>query len=168
MSLTWNVSLDVCHQLKVGIGWTNLWRMWRAYKGDYATHARRLHDKYGLVVRLAPNLLDIDIPELFHVIYGTDNKFLKSDLYKSQGTFVDGKVVYHLFSEVNPAIHTQMKRPVARHYSVTAVQTMEPLMDDILMDLLHKLNERFVKTARPCRFGDWLAYCKLFLRISTD
>ncbi|KAK1981529.1 hypothetical protein LZ30DRAFT_689098 [Colletotrichum cereale] len=48
-----------------------------AISADYAPRIKKLHEKHGPVVRLGPNLLDIDFPELVKVIYGTDGKWKK-------------------------------------------------------------------------------------------
>jgi hypothetical protein len=38
---------------------------------------QELHKKYGPVVRIAPNVLDLDIPELIRTIYNTKADYLK-------------------------------------------------------------------------------------------
>lgn len=58
-------------------GWTNLWRLWQVITGEYAPRMKKLHDKYGPIVRIGPNLLDLDFPELSRVIYSTDGKWVK-------------------------------------------------------------------------------------------
>ena len=121
---------------------------------------KKLHEKYGPIVRIGPNLLDLDIPELYRVIYGTDGKWIKSDFYKNSSSIIDKKQVFHMFSEVDPALHAQIKRPVVRHYSVPAVLTLEPLMDSVIKDFINILQNRYVKTKKTCQFGDWLGYCK--------
>ncbi|KAK2049719.1 cytochrome P450 [Colletotrichum somersetense] len=140
-------------------GWTNLWRLWQVISADYAPRVKRLHEKHGPVVRLGPNLLDIDFPELVKVIYGTDGKWKKSDFYKNSSTIIDGKIVYHMFSETNNAEHARLKRPVVRHYSVPSMLAMEPLMDQTIAEFCDHLERRFVDTGEPCEFGDWLSYC---------
>ncbi|KAL1838075.1 hypothetical protein VTJ49DRAFT_3095 [Mycothermus thermophilus] len=137
--------------------WTNLYRLWHVYKGKYASHVKKLHEKYGPVVRLGPNMLDIDLPELCRVIYGTDG-WAKSDLYTINSPVVNGKILYNMFSEVDPARHAKTKRPVVRHFSVSAVQTLEPQVDSILTDFLKVLQQRYVETEKTCHFVDWLTY----------
>jgi hypothetical protein len=146
----------------VSPGWTNLWRLWQAVSGEYAPRMKKLHEKYGPVVRIGPNLLDLDIPDLSRVIYGTDGKWVKSDFYKNSSSMIDGKQVFHMFSEVDPTLHAQIKRPVVRHYSVPAVLAMEPLMDSVITDFINTLRKRYVETKKTCEFGDWLGYCELF------
>ena len=38
---------------------------------------KKLHEKYGPIVRIGPNLLDLDLPELSRVVYNTDGKWTK-------------------------------------------------------------------------------------------
>ena len=46
---------------------------------------KALHEKYGPVVRLGPDLLDLDYPGLIKTIYGTDNKYVKvSNMWPGQ------------------------------------------------------------------------------------
>ena len=58
-------------------GWTNLWREYQVYAANYGPTVKKLHEKYGPVVRIGPNLLDIDYPEISKVIYGTDGSWIK-------------------------------------------------------------------------------------------
>lgn len=58
-------------------GYTNLWRLYNVRTGKYELTMKRLHEKYGPVVRIGPNLLDLDYPELSKVLYGTDGKWRK-------------------------------------------------------------------------------------------
>lgn len=46
-------------------------------KGSYHVKIKELHEKYGPVVRIGPNTLDFDIPELIKTFYGTDGKWKK-------------------------------------------------------------------------------------------
>ncbi|KAH6843270.1 cytochrome P450 [Chaetomium sp. MPI-CAGE-AT-0009] len=139
-------------------GWTNLWRLWQVISGEYAPRMKKLHEKYGPIVRIGPNLLDLDIPELYRVIYGTDGKWVKSDFYKNSSSIIDGKITYHMFSEVDPTLHALIKRPVVRHYSVPAVLVMEPLMDTIIKEFIDTLQKRYVEPKKTCEFGEWLSY----------
>jgi hypothetical protein len=38
---------------------------------------KKLHDQYGPVVRIGPNLVDLDYPELIKTIYSTDEAWRK-------------------------------------------------------------------------------------------
>lgn len=45
--------------------------------GEYHLILKKLHNKYGPVVRIGPNLLDLDYPELSKTLYGTDEAWRK-------------------------------------------------------------------------------------------
>ncbi|KAH8666214.1 cytochrome P450 [Ilyonectria robusta] len=139
-------------------GWTNLWRLSQVISGDYAPRIKRLHDKYGPIVRLGPNLLDLDFPELSRVIYSTDGKWKKTDFYKNSSSIVNGRITYHMFSETGNVEHARLKRPVVRHYTVPSVRAMEPHMDKVIQDFCDHLQQRFVEPRKICDFGNWLAY----------
>lgn len=70
-------SILTCHIL---IGWTNLWRMLHVRQGKYHVVIHELHKKYGPVVRIGPNVLDLDIPELVKTIYNIKSEYLKVGL----------------------------------------------------------------------------------------
>ena len=46
-------------------------------RGEYHIHIKKLHEKYGPVLRIGPKTLDLDIPESAKVIYSTDGKWRK-------------------------------------------------------------------------------------------
>ncbi|KAI8271935.1 hypothetical protein K4K56_002839 [Colletotrichum sp. SAR 10_98] len=122
---------------------------------------KKLHDKYGPIVRLGPNLLDIDIPELIKIVSLLEEPMLsinQSDLYKNSSSIINGKITYHMFSETNNVEHARMKRPVVRHYSVPSVLAMEPHMDRCIDEFCDHLQKRFADTWEACVFGDWLAF----------
>ena len=43
--------------------------MYHAYKGDLHLVTKRLHEKYGPVVRMAPNYIDVDYPSLIKTCF---------------------------------------------------------------------------------------------------
>ncbi|KAG9255792.1 cytochrome P450 [Emericellopsis atlantica] len=139
-------------------GFTNLWRLRQAISADYAPRMKRLHEKHGPVVRIGPNLLDIDYPELSRTVYNTDGKWKKTDFYKNSSSIINGKITYHMFSEVDQVEHARLKRPVVRHYSVPSVRAMEPHMDAVIQEFIDHLQARFVDTRAECPLGEWLAY----------
>lgn len=59
------------------IGWTNLWRMFHVRQGQSHLVIQELHRKYGPVVRIGPNVLDLDVPGLIKTIYNTKANYLK-------------------------------------------------------------------------------------------
>ncbi|KAK4652259.1 hypothetical protein QC762_609560 [Podospora pseudocomata] len=120
---------------------------------------KRLHDKYGPVVRIGPNLLDLDYPELSKVLYGTDGKWRKTEFYHNNSALVNGKITYHMFSTTDQTEHAQMKRPIVKHYSLGSVLALESHMDNVLGELMQQLDNRFAKCGQgTCDFGEWVAF----------
>ncbi|ODA79240.1 hypothetical protein RJ55_04833 [Drechmeria coniospora] len=143
-------------------GWTNLWRFALVVRKQYPWTIKRLHETYGPVVRIGPNTLDLDLPELAKTIYGTDGKWVKTRFYNVNSALVDGRIVYNIFSTTDRAEHARMKRPVAKFYSPGAVLAMEPLVDAVLSDLCRHLEARFIDNGngdKECDLGSWIAYC---------
>ncbi|KAK7942479.1 Cytochrome P450 monooxygenase vrtE [Apiospora aurea] len=141
-------------------GWTNWWRFFLVRTGSYHIGIKRLHDKHGPVVRIGPNTLDIDYPELIKKFYGTDGKWEKTEFYQNNSAIVDGKITYHLFSETNQKHHARMKRPIVQYYSASSVQSLEPLMDKVIADFCGHLETRFAgDNGKAFDLGEWIAFC---------
>ncbi|KAJ5375837.1 hypothetical protein N7517_007843 [Penicillium concentricum] len=144
----------------ISIGWTNLWRMLHVRQGNYHMVIQELHKKYGTVVRIGPNVLDLDIPELIKTIYNIKSDYLKTEFYHGSSAKNNGKIIYNLFSECDPKVHAQEKRPISRHYSLVGVLPLEPHIDDMISYLCQRLEEEFIDGPSPktCDLGEWIAY----------
>ncbi|CAI7654472.1 unnamed protein product [Penicillium glandicola] len=139
-------------------GWTNLWRILHVRQGKYHMVIHELHKKYGPVVRIGPNVLDLDIPELIKTIYNIKSDYLKTEFYHGSSAKNNGKIIYNLFSECNPQLHAQQKRPISKHYSLTGVLPLEPHIDDMISYLCQRLEEKFIDGSKTCDLGEWIAY----------
>ena len=56
---------------------TNVWRMVDVHNGRCDITHNRLHQKYGPVVRMGPNVLSLSDPNLISQVYNTKNPWLK-------------------------------------------------------------------------------------------
>ncbi|KAK4171504.1 putative cytochrome P450 E-class, group I [Triangularia setosa] len=140
-------------------GCTNLWRLYHVRTGKYHLTIQKLHEKYGPVVRIGPNLLDLDYPELSKTLYGTDGKWRKTEFYHNNSALVNGKITYHMFSTTDQTEHAQMKRPIVKHYSLGSVLALEPHMDNVLGELMQQLDSRFLQgPKKTCELGEWIAF----------
>lgn len=140
--------------------YTNLWRLLLVRRGDYHVQIKKLHEKYGPIVRIGPNTLDLDIPELAKVLYSTDGKWRKTEFYHNNSTVINGKITYHLFSTMDQEEHARMKRPIVKYYSQGSVLTLEPLMDTVIGDFCDHLETRFMdgKQNQECDLGQWIGF----------
>ncbi|KAK4225379.1 Pisatin demethylase [Podospora fimiseda] len=140
-------------------GFTDLWRVRLVFTNRYADIIKELHEKYGPVVRIGPNTLDLDYPELLKTIYGTDGKWLKSDMYYSNCNMVEGKRNYNVFSEMNQVTHANMKRPIVKYFTLGNVLTLEPHLNVVISDMIKEIDKRFViGTPKDFEFGDWISF----------
>jgi hypothetical protein len=55
--------------------------MFHVRQGKYEVVIHELHKKYGPVVRIGPNVLDLDMPDLIKTIYNTKGDYLKVSCY---------------------------------------------------------------------------------------
>ncbi|KAK3294499.1 cytochrome P450 [Chaetomium fimeti] len=139
-------------------GFTNLWRVAQVQSGSYHLRMKKLHEQYGPVVRIGPNLLDLDYPELIKTIYTTDGKWRKTEFYENNSAMVNGKQTFHMFSTTDQAEHARMKRPVAKYFSLGHVLALEPHMDTVITDLMKNLDDRFVNPKKTCDLGEWVGF----------
>ncbi|KAK7992636.1 hypothetical protein PG988_001430 [Apiospora saccharicola] len=141
--------------------WTNWWRFFLVRSGSYHLAIKKLHDNRGPVVRIGPNTLDIDYPELSKTFYGTDGKWKKTEFYQNNSAIVNGEITYHIFSEINQENHARMKRPIAQYYTASSVSALEPLTDKVLREFCGHLETRFMgdKEGKPFDFGEWISFC---------
>jgi hypothetical protein len=56
---------------------TNLWRLCHAYKNSHREPMVHMHEKYGDVVRIGPNVLSFSQPQAMKDIYGPGKQFKK-------------------------------------------------------------------------------------------
>ncbi|RYC62526.1 hypothetical protein CHU98_g3685 [Xylaria longipes] len=136
---------------------TNWWRFGKVRTGRYHLHMRELHDRYGPIVRIGPNLLDIDMPEVIKTVYGSDTNWRKTEFYQNNSAVIDGKITYQLFSEIDPANHARMKRPIVKYFSQGNVLSKEIFVDKVVKDMCQHLSTSF--NDKDCDLGEWIAFC---------
>ncbi|KAK3681767.1 cytochrome P450 [Podospora appendiculata] len=140
---------------------TNFWRLYRISRGNFHKELQALHAKYGPVVRIGPNVLDIDYPDLNKTVFNTKGDWRKTEAYLGSNVVVDGHIVYNVFSELDKTKHANEKRPIAKYYSATGVATIEPHVDKVISQFCDEIETRFVdntkpvSAAKPFNFGTW-------------
>lgn len=164
--------------------------MWYAYKGNIHVVSKELHDKYGPVVRMAPNYLDVDYASLIKTCFDVQGVWQKvsivhpciniqqtvqcqlyswltltqTDWHAVSGAVVNGQLFYNIFSEVRAPEHSRIKKPVAKYFSPNGVAPLEPHVDVVCGILAKQFAERF-GDGQSFDFGDWMNFCK-FIEIS--
>ncbi|KAK7750013.1 hypothetical protein SLS62_008005 [Diatrype stigma] len=125
--------------------------------------AKSLHDKYGPIVRIAPNQLDLDCPSLIKTCFDRKGTWRKTEHDSTSGVLIDGKIKYNVFSETDPATHARMRKPVAKYYSMNGVLPFEPSVDSVLGHFVRQLDMRFCgdngEMGRTFDIGQWILCC---------
>ncbi|KAI8649573.1 hypothetical protein NCS55_01457400 [Fusarium keratoplasticum] len=108
---------------------TQAWRIGLVWKGNAHEEYKLLHEKYGPIVRTAPNVVDISDPTSIATIYGISSKFLKSPFYQTLAVLYQNEVMDSMFTTTDPQEHKALKRPVAQKFSMSSLRTLEYLVD---------------------------------------
>ncbi|KAH8165438.1 hypothetical protein CIB48_g2836 [Xylaria polymorpha] len=138
---------------------TNLPRVFWVKTGQSQECYRQLHEKYGEVVRLGPNMVSISNPEVIPILYPTRPGFPKSDLYATLRPYCrDNNGLKVVFNTQDEKLHKQIKSPIAPLYSLTNTVTFEPLIDEVLVCFEDQLNKKFSGTGATFNFGDYLQF----------
>ncbi|KAG8679509.1 hypothetical protein FRC08_016941, partial [Ceratobasidium sp. 394] len=100
---------------------SNAWLAYVAARGDRSGEVHKLHQKYGKLVRIAPNHISVADPKALEVIYAHGNGTLKSDFYDAFMSIRPG-----IFSTRNRAAHTRKRKLVSNIFSQQNVLLFEP------------------------------------------
>ena len=100
-----------------------------------------LHEKYGPVVRVAPNELSFNSPQSWQDIYGIrqgHEVLIKSKFYKG-GSFANQ--ASSLVSERDPAKHREMRNYLSSAFSERSLKDQEHLIAKVIDRFIEKLGE---------------------------
>ena len=68
---------------------SNLWKLRAAVQEDLSQQNIALHKKYGLLVRIGPNMISVDDPAALNVIYGFKPIYNKVGPNENDGSTVE-------------------------------------------------------------------------------
>ncbi|KAI0888019.1 cytochrome P450 [Annulohypoxylon maeteangense] len=137
---------------------TDLWRLWDVYGQRPDITHRRLHAKYGDIVRLGPNTLSFANPKALKSIYGLNKGFVKSDFYVVQQSVVKGDSLASLFSTTDNGFHAQFRRCVNSAFAMSALVQYEPFVDNTTKLFLKQTETLFAGNPQGCNFTQWLQF----------
>ncbi|KAF9255151.1 cytochrome P450 [Marasmius fiardii PR-910] len=122
---------------------SDAWLIWAATSGRRSEEVHKLHEKYGPIVRIAPNHLSIATSSALQTVYAHGNSSLKSQFYDSFVSIQRG-----LFNTRDRAEHTRKRKIVSHIFSQKSVVDFEPhvrLYVGQLLDQWERLCEKAVK-----------------------
>ena len=119
---------------------------WRWYAVRYSVESKlhhALHEKYGPLVRIAPDEISIADPHAIDTISRPD--FLKTEFYSTFNPNIGGRP--EPFAERNERIHTQHRRIVSPLFRNEAILDYEDYVDGIL-DIVDERMQMFADSKR--------------------
>ncbi|KAF2022781.1 cytochrome P450 pisatin demethylase-like protein [Setomelanomma holmii] len=116
---------------------SRIWYMYRVYVGDMHIVQRRLHERHGPVIRIAPNEVSTSNPSAIQKIYKHQAPLNKTDFYWPWGGGEISKQHKPLFVETDEKLHSNYRRVVSPVYTTTNVLKSE--------SYINKVSELFVK-----------------------
>ncbi|EUC39618.1 hypothetical protein COCMIDRAFT_10305 [Bipolaris oryzae ATCC 44560] len=114
---------------------------WKFMRGRQPYWQLELHEKYGPVVRVAPNELSFSSSSSWRDIYGPRKDvepFVKSEFYDG-GNFASESL--SIVSERDPRKHAEMRRYLNSAFSDRSLKSQEPLIAECVDRLIEKLEE---------------------------
>jgi hypothetical protein len=98
---------------------TPLWLYYHSYIGDECTTIHFLHAKYGPVLQVGPNDIDISDGDSINTIYVEKGGFLKSECYVNFD--IDGH--HSIFSALDPAHRAPRAKAVVTMFSTASLRS---------------------------------------------
>ncbi|KAI0516779.1 cytochrome P450 [Xylaria bambusicola] len=143
--------------------WTDIPHCWWFLGGRQPYKFLELHEKYGPVVRTAPNELSFNSSQSFKDIYGLrqgHKVFIKGEFYAG-GTFA-ARGVSSIISERDPTQHGHMRRLLAHAFSLTSLKEQEELIIETI--------DRFIELvkSKACVQGEVFDISKGYERMAFD
>jgi hypothetical protein len=128
--------------------------MYRIYVGDMHIVQRHLHEKYGPVVRIAPN--EVSTTELSAIpkIYKNQRPLTKTDFYSVWG---GGTISERLdtFAETDESVHSSYRRIVNPVYTLSNVLKSESYINEASTLFIKRLGEH-ADRREAIDLGQWL------------
>lgn len=152
--------------------------MFHVKQGKYHKIIHGLHEKYGPVVRIAPNVLSLNFPGSIKIIYNTKGNYRKVSIelvynycfpinlgqtefyHGSSAKGNDGTTIFNLFSEDDSEKHHEQKRPIGKYYSMTNARRHEPHIDEVIDHLCCQWEKRFMGNLETFDLAEWFSLCE--------
>ena len=134
---------------------TGQWRNWNYYKGQWHDVILNLHNKYGRVVRIAPNEISIVDQKTMRILFGHGTNSEKTDWY---ATWDIPNTAPGLFATRDRKEHAFLRRRVSAAYSMTAVLKFETHLQDCFDLLFEKMRKYSGQVVNMSEWTNAVAY----------
>ncbi|SPO05572.1 related to cytochrome P450 CYP3/CYP5/CYP6/CYP9 subfamilies [Cephalotrichum gorgonifer] len=105
-------------------------------EGDFTWQIKKLHEKYGPIVRITPTELHIDDPEYYHELYARGSG--RRDKYH----YFSGRFGYasDTFSTVGHDLHRNRRKAISPFFSIAKIADFQPVIRAKVDKLCDKLD----------------------------
>jgi benzoate 4-monooxygenase len=114
---------------------TGLWVTLLDLSGHRTAYIHKLHEKYGRVVRVAPDQLCFASPEALKDIYGANSRLIKAPVYQTLG-------FRSTFTTIDRHDYRLMKKRILPSFSPAFVAGIEPIVQRQVNNLIKCLDKR--------------------------
>lgn len=128
--------------------------MYRIYSGDSHSVQRRLHEKYGPIIRIGPNEVVTTDPEALKKIYRNQGPLSKTDFYTVWGAPNISEQVDN-FVQTDERKHSNYRRIVNPVYTLSNVLKSEAHINTVSALFLQRLDE-YASRNEVMDLGHWL------------
>lgn len=136
-------------------GLTRLWLVYATLTRQRHLIEANLHNKYGKVVRIAPNELSISDPKYIHDIYGAHGQFAKSGWYS--GVTPKDKEAMNLLGESDMGKYRLQRRLMGPIFTMEAIKVHEDLMHRPILQFVEKMRRAKSVPQDLCKWMNILA-----------
>ncbi|KAF4211746.1 hypothetical protein CNMCM8980_001818 [Aspergillus fumigatiaffinis] len=105
--------------------------------GNKAKYVHSLHEKYGPVIRVSPNQVDISSHAMAKEIHSIGSTFVKSQFYRHLTRYD----VQNLFNTSDPKFHGQRRRLLASPMSNSSIKLLEPAITAHVHLAIYRIEE---------------------------
>ena len=127
-------------------------------RGTFAQDIRRIHEKYGGAVRLAPNEVSYAVPEAWHDVYDQrpdHPQFLKNAMWMK---LPNGKEDPGLGGTTNIANHARMRKLMDTAFTYKALKAQESTVQSFVTLLMTRLREKASSGDGVVNAVDWFNF----------
>ncbi|RYO73764.1 hypothetical protein DL762_010394 [Monosporascus cannonballus] len=116
---------------------SRLWKVISTVKGQTNYDHIQLHQRYGPIVRIAPNEVSMSSPTAARTLLSAGKRFYKTDFY---AVFPPPQNA-DIFTEIREDVHAMKKKVANVPYSMAAMRQLSPFIDDTIEVLVARLGE---------------------------
>ncbi|MAD84548.1 MAG: hypothetical protein CL912_16440 [Deltaproteobacteria bacterium] len=130
---------------------TGHWRNDRTWRGTWHDDILQLHERYGRVVRIAPNEVSVVDQNCIKTLYGHGQNAMKTNWYAVWDPPIPAPA---FFPARDRKLHSFLRKRVSAAYSMTSILKYEEPIQGLLGLMIERLRLQ-AKAGNAINLGDW-------------